>query len=133
MKQFASIKAMKWAAINVWALGVKKFDTDPTTRMLREYSTIGYLKSIGFNTPDIVASVPHKKLLITRYIEGTKLSEIIELVLLNKSEDTEPIAQWGRLLQLIHTRGYTLMDTKASNILLSHNRFLFYRSRAVWI
>ena len=125
MKQFASIKAMKWTAMNVWALGVQKFDTDPTTRMLREYNTIGYLKSIGFNTPDIVASVPHKKFLITRYIEGTKLSEIIELVLLNKSEDAEPITQWGRLLQLIHTRGYTLMDTKASNILLSFNRFYF--------
>jgi Kae1-associated kinase Bud32 len=125
VKHFASIRAVKWTAVNVWAAGVRKFDVDPTSRFRREYRTIRYLRSMGFNTPEIVASVPDKKLLVTRYIEGTKLSEIIESVLLNKSDDTSAITQWGQILQTLHAKGHTLMDTKASNMLLSDNKLYF--------
>lgn len=125
VKDFGSIKAMKWPAMNLWAVGVKKFDMNPTSRLRREYKSIRYLRSVGLNTPEIVASVPNRKLLITRYLEGTKLSEIIKLVLLNKSDDTTAISYWGQILQRLHTKGHTMMDTKASNILICNNKFYF--------
>jgi len=125
VKDFASIRAVKWAAVNVWAVGVKKFDFDPVSRMRREYRAMRYLRSIGLNAPDIVACVPDKKLLITRYIDGKKLSEIIEEILLGKSNDTSVVTQWGQVLQVLHAKGHTVMDTKPSNILLYDNKLYF--------
>jgi Kae1-associated kinase Bud32 len=125
VKDFASIRAVKWAAVNVWAAGVKKFDFDPVSRLRREYRAMRYLRSIGLNAPDIVACVPDKKLLITRYIDGEKLSEIIEEILLGKSDDTSVVTQWGQILQVLHAKGHTVMDTKPSNILLYDNKLYF--------
>jgi len=122
VKHLANIRAVKWTAVNVWAVGVKKFDVDPASRLRREYRALRYLRSIGLNTPDVVACAPYKKLLITRYIEGLKLSEIIESVLSNKADDTSSITRWGQILQILHAKGHTLMDAKASNILLCGNK-----------
>lgn len=125
VKQFASVMALKWTALNVWAAGVKKFDADPLSRLRREYRAIRYLRSIGLNAPDIIAFVPDKKLLVTRYIEGTRLSDIIDSVLLGKSDDTGAISRWGQVLQILHAKGHTLMDTKASNMLLCDDKLYF--------
>lgn len=122
VKNFASIKALKWAAMNVWAVGIKKFDFDPASRLRREYRAMRYLRGMGFNTPQIIAYVPDKKLLITRYIDGIRLSDIIESVLLDKSSDTAVITEWGRLLERLHAKGHTMMDTKPSNMLLCDNK-----------
>ena len=125
VKQFASVMALKWTALNVWAAGVKKFDADPLSRLRREYRAIRYLRSIGLNAPDIIAFVPDKKLLVTRYIEGTKLSDIIDSALLGKSDDTSAITRWGQVLQILHAKGQTVMDTKASNVLLCDDKLYF--------
>lgn len=125
VKHFASIRAAKWVAVNIWAAGVKKFDIDPSSRLRREYKAIRYLKKIGLSAPDIVACIPDKKLLVTRYIEGKKLSDIIDEVLSSKSNDTSAVTLWGEKLQLIHAKGHTLMDTKPSNILLADNKLYF--------
>ncbi|MFQ5941843.1 MAG: hypothetical protein ACE5KA_09130 [Nitrososphaerales archaeon] len=125
VKDFAGMGALKWNAINVWAVGVKKFDADPASRLRREYRAIRYLRSIGLKTPDIVANVPYKKLLVTRYIEGIKLSDIIESVLSNKSDDIRAITHWGEVLEVLHAKGHALMDTKPSNILLCDNKLFF--------
>jgi Kae1-associated kinase Bud32 len=125
VKQFASVMALKWTALNVWAAGVKKFDADPLSRLHREYRAMRYLRNIGVHTPDIIAFVPDKKLLVTRYIEGTKLSDIIDSVLSGKSDDTSAITRWGQVLQRLHAKGHTVMDTKASNMLLCDDKLYF--------
>ncbi len=125
VKQFASVMALKWTALNVWAVGVKKFDADPLSRLRREYRAMRYLRNIGVHTPDIIAFVPDKKLLVTRYIEGAKLSDIIDSVLLGKSDDTSTITRWGQVLQILHAKGHTVMDTKASNMLLCDDKLYF--------
>ncbi|MEM2760199.1 MAG: hypothetical protein QXU32_05780 [Nitrososphaerales archaeon] len=124
-KEFASIRALKWAAVNVWAAGVKKFDIDPMSRLRREYRAIRYLRGLGLNTPDIVAVVPDRKLLVTKYIEGKKLSEIIEDVLKDKSDDVSAITLLGEELQTLHSRRHTLVDTKPSNMLLHDGKLYF--------
>jgi tRNA A-37 threonylcarbamoyl transferase component Bud32/predicted nucleotidyltransferase len=125
VKQFASIKAIKWTAVNIWAAGIKKFDVDPASRLRREYGAMRYLRSAGFNTPEIVACVSDKRLLITRFVEGKRLSETIDQILLNKSTETDIITLWGQTLQLLHSKGHTLVDTKPTNVLVHDNKLFF--------
>jgi tRNA A-37 threonylcarbamoyl transferase component Bud32/predicted nucleotidyltransferase len=125
VKHFASVKAMKWTAMNVWVAGIKKFQVDPSTRLGREYIAIRYIKTIGFDAPTILAVVLDKRLLITKYIEGEMLSDIIDSVLQNKSSDTTMITQFGKALSRLHADGCTVGDTKASNMLVSNRRIYF--------
>lgn len=125
VKHFASVKAMKWTAMNVWVAGIKKFQVDPSTRLGREYIAIRYIKTIGFDAPTILAVVLDKRLLITKYIEGEMLGDIIDSVLQNKSSDTTMITQFGKALSRLHADGCTVGDTKASNMLVSNRRIYF--------
>ena len=125
VKRFASVRAMKWAAMNVWAAGVKRFHVDPSTRLSREYTAMRYIKTIGVDTPAILAVALGKRLLITKYIEGEMLSDIIDTVLQNKSSDTSAITQFGKALCKLHTSGCTVGDTKPSNMLVSNGRIYF--------
>ncbi len=125
VKHFASVKAMKWAAMNFWAAGIKKFNVDPLTRLGKEYIAMRYLKTIGLDAPEVLAVSLGNRLLITRYIEGEKLSDIIDSVLQKKSEDTNTITQFGKALYKLHANGCTLVDTKPSNMLVSNGRMYF--------
>ena len=125
VKHFASVKAMKWTAMNVWVAGIKKFQVDPSTRLGREYTAIRHVKTLGFDAPTILAVVLDKRLLITKYIEGEMLSDIIDSVLQNKSSDTTMIMQFGKALCRLHADGCTVGDTKASNMLVSNGRIYF--------
>jgi len=125
VKHFASIKAVKWAAMNVWVAGVKRFHVDPSTRLSREYTAMRHIKTLGVDAPEILAIALDKRLLITRYIEGEMLSDIIDSVLQNKSNDTSAITQFGKALCKLHGNGCTVGDTKPSNMLLSNGRIYF--------
>jgi len=125
VKHFASVKAMKWAAMNVWAAGVKRFYVDPSIRLGREYTAMRYIKTIGIDAPAILAVALDKRLLITKYIEGEMLSDIIDSILQNKSSDTSAITHFGEALCKLHANGCTIGDTKASNMLLSNGRIYF--------
>ena len=125
VKHFAGVGAMKWAAMNVWVAGVKRFLVDPSARLSREYTAMRYIKTIGFDAPAILAVALDKRLLITKYIEGEMLSNIIGSVLQNKSSDTIAITQFGRALCKLHANGCTVGDTKPSNMLVSNGRIYF--------
>jgi Kae1-associated kinase Bud32 len=125
VKHFASLKAVKWAAMNVWVAGVKRFQVDPSLRLSREYAAIRHMKTLGIDTPEILAVALDKRLLITKYIEGETLSDIINSILENKTSDTGMITQFGKLLCKLHASGCTLGDTKPSNMLVSNERIYF--------
>jgi Kae1-associated kinase Bud32 len=119
VKRFASVRAAKWAAMNFWVAGLKKFHVDPTTRLANEYIAIRHFKEIGVNTSSIVAVVPERKLIITRYLEGDNLGDMIESILRNRHDDTAAIAEFGRILCRLHASGCTVGDTKPSNVLVN--------------
>jgi tRNA A-37 threonylcarbamoyl transferase component Bud32/predicted nucleotidyltransferase len=121
-KHFASVKAVKWAAMNVWAAGVKKFHMDPAIRMSNEYVAMRHLKILGIDTPPILAVALGSRLIITKYIEGETLADIIGSVLQNRSDDTAPITLFGEILGRLHADGCSVVDTKPSNMLLSNDR-----------
>lgn len=125
VKHFASVKAVKWAALNVWVAGVKRFHVDPSTRLAREYTAMRHIKTLGIGAPEILAVALGKRLLITRYIEGKMLNDIIDSILQNKSSDTSAVTQFGKALCKLHENGCTIGDTKPSNMLLNNGRIYF--------
>ena len=124
-KHFASVKAVKWAAMNLWVAGVKRFQVDPCVRLGREYAAMLYMKTLGIDTPQILAVALDKRLLITKYVEGETLSNIINSILDNKTTDTSMITQFGTMLHKLHANDCTLGDTKPSNMLVSDGRIYF--------
>ncbi len=125
VKHFASVKAVKWAAMNLWVAGVKRFHVDPSVRLNREYAASLHIKTLGIDTPEILAVALDKRLLITRYVEGEMLSDTIGSILANKTSDISMITQFGKLLHKLHANNCTLVDTKPSNMLVSNGRIYF--------
>ena len=77
LKYFADIRSVKWALLNVWSLS-RKFSTSPQARMHREYHASVALRSRGVATPKIVGAVLDEKVLVKEYIEGERLSDIVQ-------------------------------------------------------
>lgn len=115
VKKFGDIKSYKWALLNFWALPARRFRTSPLARLSNEYSLIRSFRSMGLNTPEIIAVILHDKVLITRFIEGTDFGKIIADILLDRSEDYDVVKRLGEELGKVHKEGYSLGDTKPSN------------------
>ena len=122
VKKFNDLRAIKWHAINLWIRSFRKFRTDPTIRLSKEYRYIRELKEQGFNTPKILAVSPNDRILITEFIEGIPLDLIISDKLKNKNVNLKPIRDYGKTLKQIHDKGYSLGDTKPNNSISIRNQ-----------
>jgi tRNA A-37 threonylcarbamoyl transferase component Bud32 len=60
--------------------------------------------------------------LVTEFLEGKSLAEIIAKYLSGESDNLEPVKLYGRTLAVVHSKGYTLGDTKPSNTLYSDSK-----------
>jgi len=116
-KHFADIRSVKWAILNVWSLS-RKFSTSPQARMHREYNASLVLRSRGVATPVIIGAVLDDKVLVKEYIEGERLSDIVQAVLTGRSVETGTVERFGEALAAIHKAGFALGDSKATNVIL---------------
>jgi len=117
VKRFKNIAALKWALLNIWAIPTKRFEQNPDARMAYEYTALLRFRELGFNTPRILLVYLSDRILVTEFIEGKSLAEIITEYLGGESEDLEPVKLYGRTLAEVHSKGYTIGDTKPSNTL----------------
>jgi tRNA A-37 threonylcarbamoyl transferase component Bud32/predicted nucleotidyltransferase len=115
VKRFSDIKAFKWVFLNMWALMSKRFDMSPLSRLYREYSSIMNLRQQGMNLPRIIAIVLDQRILITEYIDGLDISQILSDFPEGEVETMKIINMYGSELGKVHRAGYTLGDTKPSN------------------
>jgi len=122
VKRFKNIAALKWAFLNVWALPTKKFEQNPDARMAYEYTALLKFRELGFNTPHILLLYLSDRILVTEFLEGKSLAEIIAKYLSGESDNLEPVKLYGRTLAVVHSKGYTLGDTKPSNTLYSDSK-----------
>lgn len=120
VKKFRDPRSMKWAFLNLWSLSPRRFKMAPISRLTREYLAIRTLRGIGLNTPNVVAVVLGKKILVTRFIDGMNLSEIVREVVVDKESNTRPIFLYGQAIGRSHSSGYTLGDTKPSNAIFAN-------------
>ena len=56
---------------------VKRFRLDPLFRLGSEYKAIRYLRSLGLHTPLIEAVVLDRRLLVTQFLDGITLADVI--------------------------------------------------------
>ena len=119
LKYFADIRSVKWALLNVWSLS-RKFSTSPQARMHREYYASVALRSRGVATPRVIGAVLDEKVLVKEYIEGERLSDVVQGILTGRSEETETVERFGEAMGAVHKAGFALGDSKATNVIVSH-------------
>jgi tRNA A-37 threonylcarbamoyl transferase component Bud32 len=122
VKRFKNIVAFKWALLNIWAIPTKRFEQNPDARMAYEYTALLKFRELGFNTPRVLLVYLSDRVLVTEFLEGKNLGEIIAAYLSGESEDLEPVKLYGKTLAELHSRGYTVGDTKPSNTLYSGSK-----------
>jgi tRNA A-37 threonylcarbamoyl transferase component Bud32/predicted nucleotidyltransferase len=124
LKRFADIRSVKWAILNVWSLS-RKFSTSPQARMHREYAASIALREKGVATPRIVGAAIADKILAKEFIEGERLSDLLQEVLLGKAEETRIVEDFGGALGAVHKAGYALGDSKATNVIVNPRGLFF--------
>ncbi len=124
VKELAKSKAVKWAALSVWTVPVKRFKVDPMFRLGSEYLAIRYLRNLGLHVPAIEAIVLDRKLIVTQYIEGRTLADVIKGYA-KVGDNTGRLRQAGAQMAKIHVAGSSLGNIKPKNIIVSGSSLYF--------
>ncbi|UVS67848.1 nucleotidyltransferase domain-containing protein [Nitrososphaera viennensis] len=119
-KELARTKSVKWAALSMWTAQVKKFKVDPMFRLGTEYRAIRYLRTLGLRTPEIEAVVLDRRILATRFMDGTSLAGIIRGALAGK-EGLAIIREAGRQVAIVHAAGACFGNIKPKNVIAGDN------------
>ena len=124
-KHFADIRSMKWAILNVWSLS-HKFSTSPQARMHREYHASLALRAKGVATPVVLGAALDDKVLVKEFIEGERLSDIVQHVLTGRSAETTQVERFGEAMGAVHKSGFALGDSKATNVIVKGDGRLYF-------
>lgn len=129
-KTFATLKGAKWAALNFWSFSVgshfkHSFKVDPLFRLGNEYKALRYLRNeIGLNTPAVLAINFERRILVTSFVEGQSMSQIIKDSLKKRStagiENIFWIRTAGKNVAIIHSTQSALGNIKPNNIIINN-------------
>jgi Kae1-associated kinase Bud32 len=97
---------------------------DPLFRLGSEYRAIRYLRSIDLHTPAIEAVVLDRKLLVTQFIEGRTLADVIKDCARDR-DDSGLLRQAGAQIAKIHNDGSSLGNIKPKNVIVSGSSLYF--------
>ena len=124
VKELAKSKALKWAMVGLWNTPVKRFRLDPLFRLGSEYKAIRYLRSLGLHTPLIEAVVLDRRLLVTQFLDGITLADVIRDCMRGKG-GASLISKAGAEIAKIHSAGATLGNIKPKNIIAGEKHLYF--------
>lgn len=124
VKELAKSKAVKWAALSLWTVPVKRFRVDPLFRLGSEYRAIRYIRSLGLHTPAIEAIVLDRKILVTQFIEGKTLAGVIKDCVKSMG-DASLLREAGAQIAKIHSTGSSLGNIKPKNVIVSGSDLYF--------
>jgi tRNA A-37 threonylcarbamoyl transferase component Bud32/predicted nucleotidyltransferase len=125
VKDLAKSKAVKWVILGIWTSAVKTFRMDPLVRLGWEYKAIRYIRTLGLHAPVIEAVVLDKKLLVTRFVEGLTLADVISDFISRKGGNDNLIYEAGAQIAKIHGAGATLGSIKPKNIIVNRKDLYF--------
>ncbi len=124
VKKLAKTKGVKWAALGVWTAYLKKFKTDPLLRLGTEYKALRHLRGLGLQTPVIEALVLDSRLLVTRYVEGKSIADMMKAAL--KGQENPAIREAGRQMAQVHKSGACFGNIKPKNVIISRDNRLWF-------
>jgi tRNA A-37 threonylcarbamoyl transferase component Bud32/predicted nucleotidyltransferase len=130
VKELARSKALKWAMAGLWNEPARRYRMDPLFRLGAEYKAIRHIRSLGLHTPMIEAVVLDRRLLVTRFIDGISLADVIRRrdSMVSKGggcgshghgNDASLISKTGAEIAKIHAAGATFGNIKPKNIIVS--------------
>jgi tRNA A-37 threonylcarbamoyl transferase component Bud32/predicted nucleotidyltransferase len=127
VKKYAKTKGMKWAALNVWTSQVRRFKVDPLFRLGNEYKALRYIRNLGLNTPAIESVILGKRLLVTEFIKGNSLADVIQYSLNEDNEynNIDLIKAAGEQIATIHNAKSTFGNIKPKNLIIRGNSLYF--------
>jgi tRNA A-37 threonylcarbamoyl transferase component Bud32/predicted nucleotidyltransferase len=125
VKELARSKAVKWAMVGLWSQQVRRYRMDPLFRLGSEYKAIRYIRSLGLRTPAIEAVVLDRRLLVTRFVDGVTLADVIRDCMGGKG-GVSLISKAGAEIAKIHRAGATFGNIKPKNIIVSEKKDLYF-------
>ena len=139
VKELAKSKTLRWGMVGQLSAPVKRLKTDPLFRLGSEYKAIRYIRKLGLRTPMIEAVVLDRRLLVTRFVEGITLADVIKDCMGGK-DGVSLINEAGAEIAKIHSTGATLGNIKPKNIIVSENdlyftnvdQFIFHAGDPAW-
>jgi tRNA A-37 threonylcarbamoyl transferase component Bud32 len=124
VKELAKSKSIKWAALSLWTSPVKRFKVGPLFRLGTEYKGLRFVRRQGLDTPEIEAVVLDERLLVTSFVEGRTMSEVIKGCLKGK-DDLGLLRQVGSQIAKLHNAGASFGNIKPKNVIVSGDRLVF--------
>jgi tRNA A-37 threonylcarbamoyl transferase component Bud32 len=119
---------VKWSRrLHKLSSTIDRSRVDPLFKLGNEYKALRLIRSIGLHTPIIQSVVLDKIVLVTQFIEGNLISNILKQCL-DKS-NMQYAFGWinvaGQHFAKIHAYKCTLGNIKPSNLIVSNNRLYF--------
>jgi tRNA A-37 threonylcarbamoyl transferase component Bud32 len=121
-KKFTDWFGFKWFTLNLVALGSKQFTVAGKERLANEYSMNLILSEEGMSVPKILFINTEDRLLLTDYIDGVN---VLQIVRNSFHIDTLPERQItharniGKLFAKIHSFNVSIGDNKPENLIIS--------------
>lgn len=113
VKKLAKSKAIGWSS------SARNYKVDPLFRLSIEYKALRYIRLLGLNSPVIESVVLGKKILVTEFIEGILISDIMKNCLnRNTIDGLGWIKVAGEKIGIIHADKSTLGDIKPSSLII---------------
>ena len=127
VKKYAKTKGVKWAALNVLTSQVRRFKIDPLFRLGNEYKALRYIRNLGLNTPAVESVILGKRLLVTEFIKGNSLADVIQYSLNEDNEynNIDLIKAAGEQIATIHNAKSTFGNIKPKNLIIRGNSLYF--------
>jgi tRNA A-37 threonylcarbamoyl transferase component Bud32 len=134
VKEISKSKAVKYAALGLWESKLKFNDT--IFRLGNEYKALRYIRRFGLHSPSIIGLILNKRTIITEYIQGKRLSDVIQAYLEGKDNDDDynnnnknDCLSWIRLaakhIAQIHSDKSTFGNLRPKNLILSGEHIFF--------
>ena len=124
VKELVRSKVLKWAMVGLWSEPVRKYRMDPLFRLGSEYKAIRYIRNLGLRTPVIEAVVLDRRLLVTRFVDGITLADVIRDYIVGKGS-ASLISKAGAEIAKVHTAGAAFGSIKPKNIIVSEKDLYF--------
>jgi tRNA A-37 threonylcarbamoyl transferase component Bud32/predicted nucleotidyltransferase len=124
VKDMAKTKSIKWAALNLWTSPVKRFKVGPLFRLGTGYKGLQFVRKQGLDTPAIEAVVLDERLLVTSFVEGGTMSDVIKDSLAGK-DMSDLLHQAGSQIAKVHNAGASFGNIKPKNIIVNGRRLFF--------
>jgi tRNA A-37 threonylcarbamoyl transferase component Bud32/predicted nucleotidyltransferase len=124
VKDLARTKSVKWAVLSLWTSPIKRFKVDPISRLGSEYRAIRYVRGLGLCTPAVEAVVLDRKLLVTRFVEGRTLADVIRSCI-KGNDELYLLGKVGSQVAMIHNAGASFGNIKPKNVIVSEGKICF--------